>query len=145
VGKNGVPTHQQIRVEISKSNRIADLTKALQFGNHNGASQKLILLKKLISDDIRHGYGLVIPQEKISCLPDACLAPMNIMKQFTLEIGREIVDKEHLIQDQSFKWQSRFLVNPTMMHVRTLPDATAVLDSSNKEKVSKCTNCTPED
>jgi hypothetical protein len=47
-------------MEISKSNRIADLTEALQFGNHKGASQKPDLLKKLISDDIRYGYGLVI-------------------------------------------------------------------------------------
>jgi hypothetical protein len=90
--------------KISKSNRIADLTNALQFGNHKGASQKPDLLKKLISDDICYGYRLVILWGKISRLLNACVAPMNIMKQFTLDVGGEIVDKEHLIHDQSFKW-----------------------------------------
>ncbi len=98
-------------MEISKSDRIADLTNALQFGNHKGASQKPDLLKKSISDDIRYGYGLVIPWGKISHLPNACVAPMNIIKQFTLNMGGEIVDKERLTHDQSFKWQSGLSVN----------------------------------
>jgi hypothetical protein len=101
--------------EISKSDRIADLTEALQFGNHKGASQKPNLLKKLILDDICHGYGLVIPWGKISHLPNACLAPMNITKQFTLEAGGEIVDKECLTHNQSFTWQSGLLVNKRMI------------------------------
>ncbi len=90
--------------EINKSNRIADLTNALQFGNHKGASQKPDLLKKLISNDICYGYGLVIPWGKISRLPNACVAPMNITKQFTLNAGGEIVDKERLTHDQNFRW-----------------------------------------
>ncbi len=73
--------------EISKSNRIADLTDALQFGNHKGASQKPDLLKKLISEDIHYGYRLVIPWGKISHLPNACVAPINITMQFTLDTG----------------------------------------------------------
>jgi hypothetical protein len=98
-------------MEISKSNRMADLTNALQFGNHKGASQKPDLLKKLILDDIRYGYGLGIPRGKISHLPNACVAPMNITKQFTLDVGVEIVDKERLTHDQSFRWQSGSSVN----------------------------------
>jgi hypothetical protein len=78
----------------------------LQFGNHNGTSQKPDLLKKLISDDIRHSYGLVILWDKISRLPNACLVPMNITKQSTHEAGGEIVGKEHLTHNQSFTWQS---------------------------------------
>jgi hypothetical protein len=97
--------------EISESNRIVDLSDALQFGNHKGASQKPDLLNKLISDDIRYGYGHVIPRGKISHLPNACVAPMNILKQFTLNSGGEIVNKERLTNDQSFKWQSGLSVN----------------------------------
>ncbi len=97
--------------DLSKSKRIADLTEALAFGNHKGASQKPVLLKKLISDNIHYGYRLVIPWVKISRLPNACVAPMNIMKQFTLNVGGKIVDKEHLTHDLSFKWQSGLLVN----------------------------------
>jgi hypothetical protein len=36
---------------------------------------------------------------------------MNIAKQFTLNMGGEIVDKECLTCDQSFKWQSGLSVN----------------------------------
>ncbi len=97
--------------EISESKRVADLKEALQFGNHKGASPKPDLLVKLISDDIRYGYGLVIPCIKISRLPNACLVPINIMKQFTLNEGGEIVNKERLTHDLSFKWQSKMTVN----------------------------------
>jgi hypothetical protein len=98
-------------MEISKSNRLADLIEALQFGNHKRASQKPDLLKKLISDDIPYSYGLVIPRGKIPYLPNARLAPMNIRMQFTLDEGGEIVDKEWLTHNQSFKWQSGLSVN----------------------------------
>jgi hypothetical protein len=133
--------------EISKSSRMADLTEALQFGNHKGGSPKPDLLKKLISDDIRYGYGLVIPWGKIPCLPNACLAPMNITMQFTLDAGREIVDKERLTHDQSFKWQLGLSVNKRVIQesLQRCMYATALLDSGGKKKVPKCTNCTPED
>jgi hypothetical protein len=90
----------------------------LAFGNHKGASQKPVLLKKLISDNIRYGYGLVIPREKIPRLPHACVSPMNIMNQFTLDAGGEIIDKERLTHDQSFKWKSRLSVNKRVMKER---------------------------
>jgi hypothetical protein len=138
--------------EISKSDRIADPTEALQFGNHKGASQKPDLLKKVISDDILHGYGLIIPRGGISRLPNACLAPMNITKQFTLEAGGETMDKECLTHRQSFHMAVQVVGQqkgdprePTTMHVWMLPHETAVLDSFGKKKVLKCTNCTPED
>jgi hypothetical protein len=80
-------------------------------GNHKGAASKPDLLKALITEDIRHGYGLVIPRDKVARIPNACLAPMNIMHQFTLNASGDIVDKELLTHDQSFKWQSGTLVN----------------------------------
>jgi hypothetical protein len=79
---------------LSKNDRITDLTEALVFGNHNGAYTKPVLLKKLISYNIRFGYRLIIPQGKILRLSNACIAPMKIMNQFTLDAGGEIVDKE---------------------------------------------------
>jgi hypothetical protein len=41
------------------------LEDALTFGNHKGASQKPILLKKLIAKDIKYGYSLPIPLSSI--------------------------------------------------------------------------------
>jgi hypothetical protein len=97
--------------EISKEDRVADLQEALQFGNHKGATSKPELLRELITANVTHGNGLFIPLNKIERIPGACLAPMNIMHQFTLDASGDIVDKEQLTQDQSFKWQSRTLVN----------------------------------
>ena len=97
--------------EISKEDREADLHEALVFGNHKGAASKPELLKALIAADVRHGYGLVIPRDKVARIPNACLAPMNIMHQFTLDASGDIVDKERLTHDQSFKWQSGTSIN----------------------------------
>ena len=36
---------------------------------------------------------------------------MNIMHQFTLDASGNIVDKERLTHDQSFKWQSGTSIN----------------------------------
>ncbi len=63
--------------EISKSNRVADLQEALQFGNHKGATSKPELLRELITEDIWHGYGLVIPLNKIERFPGKYLAQMK--------------------------------------------------------------------
>ena len=53
----------------------------------------------------------MIPRDKVAHIPNACLAPINIMHQFTLNASGDIVDKEHLTLDQSFKWQSGTSVN----------------------------------
>ncbi len=97
--------------EINEEDRVADLQEALQFGNHKGATSKPELLRELITADVTHGHGSIIPLNKIERIPGACLTPMNIMHQFTLDAGRDIVDKERLTHDQSFKCQSRTLVN----------------------------------
>jgi hypothetical protein len=89
--------------EISEKDRVADRQEALRFGNHEGATSKPELLRELITADVTHGYGLVIPLDKIERISGACLGPMNIMHQFTLDASGDIVDKEQLTHDQSFK------------------------------------------
>ncbi len=41
--------------------------------------------------------------------------------------------------------QNSYLRRPPVLHVWPLPHATALLDSGDKKKISKGTNCTPED
>ncbi len=79
--------------EIMKRDRVADLQEALQFGHHKGATSKPELLGEPITEDIWHGYGLVIPLNNIKHFPGVCLAPMNIMHQLTLDASRNIMDK----------------------------------------------------
>jgi hypothetical protein len=50
---------------IPKKDRITDLDKALKFGNHKGATTQPELLLKLVSGDIKHGYTLPLPLNKI--------------------------------------------------------------------------------
>jgi hypothetical protein len=52
-------------VETNKSKRQQDLEDALTFGNHKGALQKPILLKKLITKDVKYGYSLPIPLSSV--------------------------------------------------------------------------------
>ncbi len=94
-------------------NIIADKTshKVLAFGNHKGASSKPELLQELISGNVKHGYRLVLPWSKINRIPHACIAQINITYQFTLDTRGDIVDKERLTHDQSFRWKLGSLVN----------------------------------
>ncbi len=89
---------------ISKEDRIADLHKALEFGNHKGASTQTDLLLKLVSGDFTHGYALPLPLDKITQIPGICMAPLNIQPQWTINEHGEIVAKDRLTHDQSFVW-----------------------------------------
>ncbi len=98
--------------EISKDNRVADLQEALAFGNHKGASSKLELLQEhIIWGEVKHGYGLVVPQNKINRILHACITPMNITHQFTLNASSDIINKERLTHNKSFRWKLGSLVN----------------------------------
>jgi hypothetical protein len=97
--------------DMDETSRVNDLQEALKFGNHKGAMSKPDLLRTLIESNVTHRYGLVLPRNKIDRIPGACIAPMNIMHQFTLDASRDIVDKERLTHDQSFCWKSEFSVN----------------------------------
>jgi hypothetical protein len=46
---------------------------------------------------------------------------MNIMNQFTLDTSGEIVDKDWLTHDQSFKWQSGLSVNKRVIRENLQP------------------------
>jgi hypothetical protein len=81
------------------------LQEALIFGNHKGASSKPdLLLKKLISKDVKYGYSLPIPLESETQIKGLEMAPMNIMAQNTINKFGRIVPKDRLTHDQSWKW-----------------------------------------
>ena len=68
-----------------------------------------------------HGYGLVLPLEKLKQKPGALLAPMNIMKQNSIvECGR-IVEKDRLTHDKSYKWGSESSINSRVDKELLLP------------------------
>jgi hypothetical protein len=89
---------------IPEKDRITDLDKALKFGNHKGATTQPELLLKLVSGDVKHGYALPLPLNKIKQIPRICMAPLNIQPQWTINKHSTIVEKNRLTHNQNFKW-----------------------------------------
>jgi len=88
-----------------------DLKEALTFGNHKGASSQPELLRKLVEKDVINGFGSVIPLALVNIIPGALLAPMNIIKQNTIDEHGQIIPKDRLTHDQRFTWKSGTSVN----------------------------------
>ncbi len=61
---------------------------------------------KLVTGDIIHGYAIPLPLNKIIQIPHICMAPLHIQAQWTINEFGEIVAKDCLIHDQSFKWET---------------------------------------
>lgn len=108
-------------VELDEENRQADVNEALTFGNHKGATNDPILLRKLVEKDVTYGYSLVIPLSSVRLIPGALLAPMNIMHQNTIDENGRIILKDRLTHDQSYKWQSGTSVNSRVLLEELLP------------------------
>jgi hypothetical protein len=98
-------------VEISKIKQQQDLVDALTFGNHKGALQKPVILKKLIAKNVKYGYSLPVPLSSIRLFPGLVMAPMNKMEQNTINKFGQIIPKERLTHNQSWKWSSGTSVN----------------------------------
>ena len=97
--------------DLPVSKKSEDLEEALAFGNHKGAESNPKILKELVEKDVTFGYGLVLPLKELNKVPGVLLAPMNIMKQNSIdELGR-IIQKDRLTHDQSYIWGSGTSVN----------------------------------
>lgn len=106
--ENGSDWHLE---ELDEEKRMSDLLEALEFGNHKGASEQPDLLRKLLLKDVLYGYCFTVPMEKLTSIPGICVAPMNIQAQSSINELGEIVPKERLTHDQSYKWGSETSVN----------------------------------
>ncbi len=80
------------------------MLEALEFGNHKGTTTQPKLLLKLVSGDVKYGYALPPPLGKIFKILNVCMAPLNIQLQWTINNLGEIIKKDCLTHDQSFKW-----------------------------------------
>jgi hypothetical protein len=107
--------------DISPRDRTSDLKEALSFGNHKGASNNKELLKKLVEKDILHGYGLVLPLDKMELIPGVLMAPMNITNQNTIDETGKTIGKDRLTHDQSYEWGSGSSVNSRVLKDELLP------------------------
>ncbi len=107
--------------EIDEQLRKSDLNEALCFGNHKGTSKNPELLKQLVTKDVILGYCLPIPLDQVKKLKKALMAPMNIMSQNMIDKTGQIVEKDCLTHNQSYKWGSGTSVNSQVRKDELLP------------------------
>ena len=94
-----------------------DVKEALKFGNHKGAQKYKSFFTKCLDEDFRHGYSLVIPRLAILKIPNALLAPLNVVDQNTINEHGEIIDKKRLTHNQSMVFPgSNTSVNGRLKH-----------------------------
>ena len=106
---------------IDEHDRLLDIDDALAFGNHKGANQQPELLRKLINDDVTRGFALPLPLYKIKKIPGVLIAPLNIQLQKTINERGEIIPKNRMTHDQSWKWQSGTSVNSRVDEEQLMP------------------------
>ena len=97
--------------ELSEEDRLSDLQEALERGNHKGATSQPKKLIELVVKDVEYGYALTLPLDRVKNIPGVCLAPMNIAPQNSIDEYGNIIPKDRLTHDQSFKWGSGTSVN----------------------------------
>ena len=81
------------------------------FRNHKGATSNPKILRQLVEKDATHGFGLVLPLDRLDRIPGALLAPMNATQQNTIDEHGRIMEKDRLTHDPSYEWSSGTSVN----------------------------------
>ena len=107
--------------ELDEDTRTADLEEALVRGNHKGAKDKPVLLKKLFGKDVTHGYTVPLPLDKLTRIPGVVIAPVNIQAQNTINEFGQIIAKDRLTHDQSFDFTPGSSVNSRVIQEELLP------------------------
>ena len=118
IPQNGSEWHLET---LDEELRHDDINAGLAFRNHKGASLQPKLLQKLVSKDVHFGYCPPLPLDKAQKIPGVLLALMNIQKQDTINKHGRIVKKDHLTQNQSYKWPSGMSVNIRVITEELLP------------------------
>ena len=91
---------------LSTSIRAADLDECLEFGNHKGVKTHKKLFKGLMDTDVNYAYSLILPRRVVRHIPNAMMAPLNIIEQNTITELGEITKKRRLIHNQSKKFNT---------------------------------------
>jgi hypothetical protein len=90
------------KTELSKSDRLIELTQMLERGNHKSSVAKPDIVNKLLLKDVHHGFSIPIPPETVPLIAGALVQPFGLAQQFTLTELGERVAKYRLTQDLSF-------------------------------------------
>ena len=87
---------------ISETDRKGDLTAAMKYGNHKSIQQNQDEFETHMRNEIKQGWSLPLPPNFAFHLPDAEVAPHDLVSQYTITTHGEIVEKERVTHNQSF-------------------------------------------
>ena len=110
-------THLKQGVEFPLRNtkrheKLQDVMEALEFRNHKGVKKYASFFEENLDKNVRHGFCLPIPLQRVKKIENALLAPMNVVEQDTINEQGEIIDKKKITHNQSKNFQgSGTLVN----------------------------------
>ena len=96
---------------ISSEDRQADLDIHRQRGNHKSAVENAATLKRLLLDDVIHGYSLPLSIDSLAHIKNASLAPLGCHEQKTIDEHGNIVPKWRMCHDQTFPGPSGLSLN----------------------------------
>ena len=57
----------------------------LAHGNHKSTQEEHTIVEQLLSNDVLHGFSMVIPIELVPLIPKAMVQPVGLAKQWTLD------------------------------------------------------------
>ena len=87
---------------LHKSDRIADLTAMLECGNHQSATFHHAQLVQMLTNEVEHGWQLILPHATTLLMPGAVITPLGTVLQDLIDEHGEIVPKWCLTHDQSY-------------------------------------------
>ena len=87
---------------LCKSDQIADLTVMLERSNHQLATVHHAQLVQMLTDEVEHGWQLILPCADTLLVPGSVIAPLGMVLQDSINEHGEIVPKWHLTHDQSY-------------------------------------------
>ena len=89
---------------IEEDHRLQDLEAAIEYGNHKSTEKRVEAFQKLVSEEITRGFYLPVTLECVRSLPGAEMAPQGIVIQNSINEKGEVIQKDRVTHDQSFKW-----------------------------------------
>jgi len=88
---------------ISEQDRLHDLSRMLQYGNHKSAETEKPLLLSMLQEEVTRMWQLPLPLKALPRIPRGVLAPLGMVKQDSINERGKIVDKWWLTHDQTYE------------------------------------------
>jgi hypothetical protein len=93
--------------EITEAARENEVLAMLERGNHKSAQDNPEIVEQLLSEDVVHGFSMVIPVELVPTIPHAMVQPVGLAKQWMLDKEGKRKIKHRITQDLSYAKTSK--------------------------------------